>query len=126
MYRRCQSTLTSGVVGPMARSASDLSVALDVVAGPDDQANAIASTQRRRSLLIHVCRIRSTNDGQNACLVTSIGDCEIEDLTEEEIRERHRSLGERSSTLIKVDPGVLKNNGPSKCAGWSTARSLVG
>jgi len=25
----------------------------------------------------------------------SIGDCEIEDLTEEEIRKRHRSLGER-------------------------------
>ena len=30
------------VIGPMARSAGDLSVALDVVAGPDEQANAIA------------------------------------------------------------------------------------
>ena len=30
-----------GVVGPMARSAGDLGVALDVVAGPDDQVNAI-------------------------------------------------------------------------------------
>ena len=30
------------VIGPMARSAGDLSVALDVMAGPDEQANAIA------------------------------------------------------------------------------------
>jgi hypothetical protein len=32
----------------------------------------------------------------------------------------------RAPTLIKTDPGALKNNGPSKCAGSSTARSLVG
>jgi amidase len=30
------------VIGPMARSAGDLALALDVVAGPDDQVNAIA------------------------------------------------------------------------------------
>jgi amidase len=30
------------VIGPMARSAADLALALDVIAGPDDQANAIA------------------------------------------------------------------------------------
>jgi amidase len=30
------------VIGPMARSASDLALALDIIAGPDEQANAIA------------------------------------------------------------------------------------
>ena len=31
----------------------------------------------------------------------------------------------RASTPTKTDPGMLKNNGPSKCAGWSAAWSLV-
>ena len=31
----------------------------------------------------------------------------------------------RSSTLTKTDPAVLKKNGPSKCAGSSTAHSVV-
>ena len=34
-YRRCRSTAISAVIGPMARSAADLSLLLDVIAGPD-------------------------------------------------------------------------------------------
>jgi hypothetical protein len=35
-------------------------------------------------------------------------------------------IGMSVSALIKVDPGVLKDCGPSRCARWSVRRSLVG
>ena len=86
-------------IGPMARAADDIEVALDAMAGPDD-IDGTAWT-----LTLPACGARSLKDMRIAVKLTD-PNCEIDDAYAARLQSLVDALARQGATVKEVEPGI--------------------